>query len=255
MRPARRAVTLDVAEKTRSSSLRGANAKQSILALRRCGLLRFARNDDSLPVKDPPMENTPLILLAAGGTGGHLFPAEALGVELIRRGLRVRLATDARALRYSGLFTSENIDVVPSETVRGRSLMSLARTGLHAGLRHAGGGQTDPAAETCRRGRLRRLSDGAAAVRGKAARRARHHSRRQRRARPRQPLSLAARQRDRHLAAGRARSRSRSGGQDDDRRHADAAGGSRCRRRAILHLPNRTGRCACWWSAAARARG
>ena len=45
------------------------------------------------------MENTPLILLAAGGTGGHLFPAEALGVELIKRGLRVRLATDTRALQ------------------------------------------------------------------------------------------------------------------------------------------------------------
>ena len=48
-----------------------------------------------------------MILLAAGGTGGHLFPAEALGVELIRRGFRVRLATDARALRYSGLFSKE----------------------------------------------------------------------------------------------------------------------------------------------------
>ena len=44
------------------------------------------------------MDNKPLILLAAGGTGGHLFPAEALGVELIRRGLRVRLATDPRCL-------------------------------------------------------------------------------------------------------------------------------------------------------------
>ena len=80
-----------------------------------------------------PRNPAPLILLAAGGTGGHLFPAEALGVELIRRGLRVRLATDARALRYSGLFTSENIDVVPSETVRGRSLMSLLRTGYMLG--------------------------------------------------------------------------------------------------------------------------
>ncbi len=77
--------------------------------------------------------DTPLILLAAGGTGGHLFPAEALGVELIRRGLRVRLATDARALRYSGLFTPENIDVVPSETVRGRDPVSLARTAFMLG--------------------------------------------------------------------------------------------------------------------------
>src|SRR6266700_3011346 len=76
------------------------------------------------------MTTQPLILLAAGGTGGHLFPAEALGVELIRRGLRVRLATDARALRYSGLFSNDMIDVVPSETVRGRSPFSLAYTGI-----------------------------------------------------------------------------------------------------------------------------
>jgi UDP-N-acetylglucosamine--N-acetylmuramyl-(pentapeptide) pyrophosphoryl-undecaprenol N-acetylglucosamine transferase len=76
-----------------------------------------------------PMTTAPLILLAAGGTGGHLFPAEALGVELIRRGHRVRLVTDARALRYTGLFTKDTIDVVPSETVRSRTPWSLARTG------------------------------------------------------------------------------------------------------------------------------
>src|SRR6202049_3295890 len=76
------------------------------------------------------MTTSPLILLAAGGTSGHLFPAEALGVELIRRGFRVRLATDSRALRYSGLFSGDTIDVVPSETVRGRTPWSLARTGV-----------------------------------------------------------------------------------------------------------------------------
>jgi UDP-N-acetylglucosamine--N-acetylmuramyl-(pentapeptide) pyrophosphoryl-undecaprenol N-acetylglucosamine transferase len=75
------------------------------------------------------MTTSPLILLAAGGTGGHLFPAEALAVELMKRGMRVRLVTDSRALRYSGLFTKDLIDVVPSETVRGRSPWSLARTG------------------------------------------------------------------------------------------------------------------------------
>src|ERR1700720_4949163 len=75
------------------------------------------------------MNYAPLIVLAAGGTGGHLFPAEALGVELIKRGLRVRLATDSRALRYSGLFSKDMIDVVPSETVRGRSPWRLAYTG------------------------------------------------------------------------------------------------------------------------------
>ncbi|MBI5264124.1 MAG: undecaprenyldiphospho-muramoylpentapeptide beta-N-acetylglucosaminyltransferase [Bradyrhizobium sp.] len=76
------------------------------------------------------MDNSPLILLAAGGTGGHLFPAEALAVELIRRGFRVRLVTDARALRYSGLFSKDMIDVVPSETVRSRTPWSLARTAV-----------------------------------------------------------------------------------------------------------------------------
>jgi UDP-N-acetylglucosamine--N-acetylmuramyl-(pentapeptide) pyrophosphoryl-undecaprenol N-acetylglucosamine transferase len=76
------------------------------------------------------MDTAPLILLAAGGTGGHLFPAEALGVELIGRGLRVRLVTDSRALRYSGLFSGDTTDVVPSATVRGRSPWSLANTGM-----------------------------------------------------------------------------------------------------------------------------
>ena len=82
------------------------------------------------------MSNAPLILLAAGGTGGHLFPAEALGGALMKRGFRVRLVTDARALRYSGLFTRDTIDVVPSETVRSRNPFSLARTGftLAAGM-------------------------------------------------------------------------------------------------------------------------
>jgi UDP-N-acetylglucosamine--N-acetylmuramyl-(pentapeptide) pyrophosphoryl-undecaprenol N-acetylglucosamine transferase len=76
------------------------------------------------------MDTSPLILLAAGGTGGHLFPAEALGVELIRRGFRVRLVTDARALRYSGLFSKDMIDVVASETARGRNPLQLAYAGL-----------------------------------------------------------------------------------------------------------------------------
>lgn len=79
------------------------------------------------------MDAAPLILLAAGGTGGHLFPAEALGVVLMQRGLRVRLVTDSRALRYSGLFSREMIDVVPSETVRGRSPVALARTAWKLG--------------------------------------------------------------------------------------------------------------------------
>lgn len=70
------------------------------------------------------------MLLAAGGTGGHLFPAEALGGELMKRGFRVRLVTDDRAARYTGLFSKDMLDIVPSETIRGRDPLSLARTAI-----------------------------------------------------------------------------------------------------------------------------
>ena len=75
------------------------------------------------------MVDAPLIMLAAGGTGGHLFPAEALGVVLMKRGAQVRLVTDSRAVQYGGLFSRDMFDVVPSETVRGRTPWALARTG------------------------------------------------------------------------------------------------------------------------------
>ncbi len=37
------------------------------------------------------------VVIAAGGTGGHFFPAEALAAELVRRGQRIVLFTDARS--------------------------------------------------------------------------------------------------------------------------------------------------------------
>ncbi len=46
----------------------------------------------------------PLLMIAAGGTGGHMFPAQALAEAMIARGWRVKLSTDARGARYAGGF-------------------------------------------------------------------------------------------------------------------------------------------------------
>jgi len=44
------------------------------------------------------------LVLAAGGTGGHMFPAQALAEEMLAAGWRVRLFTDGRGARYVGGF-------------------------------------------------------------------------------------------------------------------------------------------------------
>lgn len=50
------------------------------------------------------MTRGPLLLIAAGGTGGHMFPAQALAEAMVRKGWRVKLSTDARGARYAGGF-------------------------------------------------------------------------------------------------------------------------------------------------------
>ena len=66
------------------------------------------------------------ILVAAGGTGGHLFPAEALAHALISRGLAVDLATDTRAEKYGQAFPARNIYAIPAATPTGGGVASKA---------------------------------------------------------------------------------------------------------------------------------
>jgi UDP-N-acetylglucosamine--N-acetylmuramyl-(pentapeptide) pyrophosphoryl-undecaprenol N-acetylglucosamine transferase len=58
-----------------------------------------------------------LVLIAAGGTGGHLFPAEALAQAMTARGWRVHLATDRRTEAYGHAFPAEEIHLVSSATL------------------------------------------------------------------------------------------------------------------------------------------
>lgn len=80
------------------------------------------------------MSGAPVVLLAAGGTGGHLFPAQALAAELEAHGVIVDLATDARAATYAGDFPARRIHTIPAATPSGggvgqkiSALVTLAR--------------------------------------------------------------------------------------------------------------------------------
>ncbi|WP_375691404.1 UDP-N-acetylglucosamine--N-acetylmuramyl-(pentapeptide) pyrophosphoryl-undecaprenol N-acetylglucosamine transferase [Pseudooceanicola sp. LIPI14-2-Ac024] len=72
-------------------------------------------------------DNAPLLIIAAGGTGGHMFPAQALAEVMLRRGWRVKLSTDARGARYtSGFPHSVEIEQLPSATFARGGLVAKA---------------------------------------------------------------------------------------------------------------------------------
>ena len=66
------------------------------------------------------------VLLAAGGTGGHLFPAQALASALAARGVAVELVTEERAMKYGGEFPARAIHTIPAGTPTGGSIVAKA---------------------------------------------------------------------------------------------------------------------------------
>ncbi len=63
------------------------------------------------------MSAKPILFIAAGGTGGHLFPAAAFAEEMKARGWRVMLITDLRGRRYAEDFPAERIIDVPAASI------------------------------------------------------------------------------------------------------------------------------------------
>ncbi len=73
------------------------------------------------------------ILVAAGGTGGHLFPAAALAAAIAARGVPVELATDDRAMKYGQDFPARAVHVFPSATTTGAGALNKARAAATLG--------------------------------------------------------------------------------------------------------------------------
>ena len=67
------------------------------------------------------------ILIAAGGTGGHIFPAEALAETLKARGHHIYFATDVRGLRFVKNFPANEVKLIDGATVFSKSPWALLK--------------------------------------------------------------------------------------------------------------------------------
>ena len=74
-----------------------------------------------------------IAFLCAGGTGGHLFPAEALSAELGKRGWVTHLLTDTRAERFVSAFPAEQTHRIPSATIAGGNPIAMLKSILALG--------------------------------------------------------------------------------------------------------------------------
>jgi len=88
-------------------------------------LLRQGYGGQARPSSEAAEQHRRTIVLSAGGTGGHLFPAQALAGELARRGRRIVVMTDRRGTNYQSAFPGAAIEQVPSATFAGSLLLRL----------------------------------------------------------------------------------------------------------------------------------
>ena len=77
-----------------------------------------------------PAKRSRLAVLAAGGTGGHLFPAQALAEVLRARGWRIVLATDERGALYADKFPDEQRLALDAATFKHGDVLGMIGAGL-----------------------------------------------------------------------------------------------------------------------------
>ncbi len=74
------------------------------------------------------------VVIAAGGTGGHFFPAEALAAELVARGQPFVLMTDARSgVLQSSVFAGRGYHVLRGAGIAGRGVVKAGRAAFALG--------------------------------------------------------------------------------------------------------------------------
>lgn len=71
-------------------------------------------------------QQAPLIVVSTGGSGGHIFPAEAIAGALIKQGARVAFLTDKRGQAFQGL-KGVAVYRLAAESVTGRSVLGKIR--------------------------------------------------------------------------------------------------------------------------------
>lgn len=73
------------------------------------------------------------VILSAGGTGGHVMPAQALALDLLSRGFKVELVTDKRGMKYAPAFQNIPIHEIHAGTM-GAGLKGKIKGGANLGL-------------------------------------------------------------------------------------------------------------------------
>jgi len=80
------------------------------------------------------MSQAPLVVLTTGGTGGHMFPAEALALELKDRGCRLALITDRRGAAYKGALGEVETHSISAGGIAGKGLLGRAKSVVNLGI-------------------------------------------------------------------------------------------------------------------------